>query len=330
MNISLQKYANISILRILACLGVFTVHLGQALTLTGSLRVVTDFGANGVELFFIISGFLGFLTYNSQKGILSYYRNRAIRIFPLYYFVILVNFIIHTFIYKDVPVDVTGLYWGRYLFFLNGFVHSEEYFWYNLGATWTIPCFVLFYLLMPFFYKYIKNIFRSLIAILLCFLVNSFILTKTHNFEAFSFLIYFILGISIYFAYKEGKELFLICIFSIVDISFIIQNASPIYIYSFLFAILVLSSKKYNINQKHVNILVGSLSKYTYTLYLVQGIVFSYIIDSNTMPQIIILLISILGSALLTLLIYHFIESPIQSWIMNHYTKRHQSQTESK
>lgn len=113
------------------------MHLGQRLKLQGSLRVITDFGANGVYMFFIASGFLAFATYRKEKGVLYYYWKRAVRLLPLYYGIILVDFIVYTYIYKDAPVDKFGLGWLRYIFCLSGIVGTEETFWRNLSFTWT-------------------------------------------------------------------------------------------------------------------------------------------------------------------------------------------------
>lgn len=63
-----KKYQNIQILRIIACMGVFCVHFGQGLELSGVLRKITDFGSWGVILFFIISGFVTFASLEHRGG----------------------------------------------------------------------------------------------------------------------------------------------------------------------------------------------------------------------------------------------------------------------
>lgn len=57
MNSS-KKIESIVIWRVIACLGVFAVHLGQRMNLSGYIRLISDFGKYGVQLFFIISGLL--------------------------------------------------------------------------------------------------------------------------------------------------------------------------------------------------------------------------------------------------------------------------------
>lgn len=143
----------IQLLRILACLAVFICHFGQRLHFdkwSTNLYNFTQLGRYGVELFFVISGYLVCYSLSKNSSVLQFYKKRAIRILPLYYFCILYYFITETFIFRDVPTDPSGLGWLRYLFCLNGIVPSDGYFWSNIGITWTIPVFVLFYLIAPF------------------------------------------------------------------------------------------------------------------------------------------------------------------------------------
>ena len=63
-----NKNRGIQVLRVLAALGVFAVHFGQRMELSGILRNITDFGRYGVHLFFIISGYLSCLSLSSGGG----------------------------------------------------------------------------------------------------------------------------------------------------------------------------------------------------------------------------------------------------------------------
>ena len=153
----MKRYDNIQILRVLACLGVFVSHLAPKMGVTGTAASVANFGASGVYLFFLVSAFLacaGAGRETSAEGrngnrLLRYYLKRLLRILPLYYAVILYNFLLHTFILQDVPVDPAGLGWLRYLFLTNAFLPAPNNFWGNLTATWTISLFMVFYLCAP-------------------------------------------------------------------------------------------------------------------------------------------------------------------------------------
>lgn len=150
----MKKYDNVQIFRVAACLGVFITHLAPRMGVTGRLASVANFGASGVYLFFMISGFLACCSREIQpgspkRGILAYYCKRMLRVLPLYYAVILYNVVLHELILQDVPADPGGLYWFRYLFLTNAFLPAPDNFWSNLCATWTVSLFCVFYLCAP-------------------------------------------------------------------------------------------------------------------------------------------------------------------------------------
>lgn len=55
---SSQRLFSIQVLRCVSCIMVFLVHWGQNVQLNGVLRKITNLGAYGPYLFFLISGFL--------------------------------------------------------------------------------------------------------------------------------------------------------------------------------------------------------------------------------------------------------------------------------
>jgi exopolysaccharide production protein ExoZ len=74
-------------LRGLAIAGVVLVHVGQSFTdLPRSVANLAGFGANGVQLFFVVSGFTLGLVYLSRPLVLSeFYSRRFFRIAPMFY-----------------------------------------------------------------------------------------------------------------------------------------------------------------------------------------------------------------------------------------------------
>lgn len=81
----------IQFLRILACVGVFICHFGQRLHLERwsiNLYNFTQLGRYGVELFFVISGYLVCFSLSKKQTVLQFYKMRAI----LYYLYISLAF----------------------------------------------------------------------------------------------------------------------------------------------------------------------------------------------------------------------------------------------
>ena len=119
-----EKDDRIVLFRVLACLSVFFVHLGQRVNWEGIVRTFSDYGQYGVQLFFVVSGYLAYLSLSYAKSNLEYWYKRLLRICPLYYFVILYFFMTETFIFRD----ETGLGWSRYIFFFSDlFIQSPDF-----------------------------------------------------------------------------------------------------------------------------------------------------------------------------------------------------------
>ena len=100
------RNVTIQILRVIACFMVFLVHFGQRTSLDGIVRSFTDFGAYGVHLFFLISGFLACKAFFNKENvdIKKYYIKRAIAILPLYYLIILYYFITENIFNQFTPI----------------------------------------------------------------------------------------------------------------------------------------------------------------------------------------------------------------------------------
>ena len=304
---------NITFWRVIACVGVFVVHLGQAMCLDGGLRDISDLGAYGVEMFFVISGYLLYKSFEASDGLFKYYLKRAIRILPLYYVVIFYYFITGTFIFHDVPVDTAGLGWSRYFVFLSGFVKAEDIYWSNLGMTWTIPVFVVIYILAPVFHKYINN---YVMAWLLC-IFSAWIRIKglpfcaNGNFMVLNYIFFFSVGLIIYYTVEAEKENITILLFALATFLFVFKNCSGDMIITMLFGICFIVTMDITFKNQFIRKIFYAFDKYSYTIYLVQGIVFKDLVYRNDFNWISTLLVSIVGTGILSILAYHLIEKPI-------------------
>ena len=141
----------------------------------GSLPIftITQYGFLGVDLFFVISGFLIvtlLLRERDMNGIISlraFYIRRSLRIFPLYYGFILGLSAIYYFLYdqsefgsrfvNELPI---------YLFYL------ANIFPVSLNILWSLASEEQFYLFWPFMEKYFKHIIFILIFVSI--IINQF------------------------------------------------------------------------------------------------------------------------------------------------------------
>lgn len=117
-------------------------------------------GGYGVEIFFIISGFL--ITYlllkekemnNGKVNFLKFYARRTLRIWPLYYIVILLA----PFIIKFVQQPYEPNYMAN-IFFYNNFDTMQNHYWvFPLAHFWSLCIEEHFYLLWPFIIAFVPN-----------------------------------------------------------------------------------------------------------------------------------------------------------------------------
>lgn len=159
-----EQYGGLNFLRAIAISLVFIFHY-QGGDFYEWMDAVKDFGWTGVDLFFVLSGFLiakqlfAEANTNNKISIRNFYIKRAFRILPAYFFILLVYFLVP--IFREKPT-LSPLY--RYLTFtqnlgLNPRINSA------FTHCWSLCIEEQFYILFPLllfifcFYKIQKKIF---------------------------------------------------------------------------------------------------------------------------------------------------------------------------
>jgi peptidoglycan/LPS O-acetylase OafA/YrhL len=128
------------------------------------LRTISAYGWMGVDLFFVLSGFLitGILldTKRSNSYFKNFYARRCLRIWPLYYCLLIFMFVIVPHVR---PSDAHAIFersspWWAYPFFLqNFFVAVPERAAGALGVTWSLAIEEQFYLIWPLMVRYFSS-----------------------------------------------------------------------------------------------------------------------------------------------------------------------------
>ncbi len=116
-------------------------------------------GPVAVWIFFVLSGYLmGKVFYTERytpdvQGVLNFWRNRAIRILPLYYFAV---FILCLFVYTEIfKIE----YWG-YLIRVCTFTYHSQMVSQQIAfdyALWSLSTEIQFYILIPFIYNFFRH-----------------------------------------------------------------------------------------------------------------------------------------------------------------------------
>ena len=149
-----------------AILGVVAVHTIQRFTVSKWVTEIFGAGMYCVSLFFIISAFLSFKSFdekqqiNSAKSYFKYLGHKIVRLIPVLYIALLWNTINYSFAIGHVP-DLEDVVWKKVLysaFFVNGF--SYQYF--NSWMTWYIGVLVIFIAIAPLLYRLINTLKKPL------------------------------------------------------------------------------------------------------------------------------------------------------------------------
>jgi peptidoglycan/LPS O-acetylase OafA/YrhL len=158
-----QRIQTLDGLRFLAALGVLWIHawtsFGNPRCYVGKfdLTNILAIGGNGVDLFFVISGFCMYYFYaaNTQFSYTDFSRfiyKRWIRLSPAFYTATVVYLLVEVFMYG---YKTDGLrYFLNSIFYLNSIFpqyNAASHFW-TLGAEWQ------FYLIIPFLLIYQNKI----------------------------------------------------------------------------------------------------------------------------------------------------------------------------
>lgn len=250
---------NLNLIRLLAAFQVLIGHLHEEFPVS-PLHYLTMF--NGVPIFFTISGFLIYWSYDNNPTTKQYFVNRFLRIYPALV-VALAFTIVLMFIFDVINVSVfsnTSFYlWiCAQLSFIQEFT-PEILKGLGHGGTpnpplWTISVEMLLYMFIPILYKTLMRFSKRMKTILLLSIAllsyfqnqngymteilssissNGYWLILIHPFcQFFSFVWYFVVGILIYL-YKDtiipciyGKGLIFLIVYVIICVIGFLSNVA--------------------------------------------------------------------------------------------------------
>ncbi|MFN8348217.1 MAG: acyltransferase [Spirosomataceae bacterium] len=136
-----QRLATLDTFRGIAALAVVLFHL---MLHQAEAPFQLGWGATGVDLFFIISGFVIFLTLNKTTSALDFVMARFSRLYPVYWTAVTLTAV---FMVVGSWLGYSQLSWGEYLANMTMFQH-----YFNVrdldGSYWTLIVEMLFYGLM--------------------------------------------------------------------------------------------------------------------------------------------------------------------------------------
>ncbi|PET00261.1 hypothetical protein CN510_07660 [Priestia megaterium] len=167
---------------------------------------IDNFGLIGVNLFFMISGFLIVSSLEKHRDIKAFFVNRLIRIYPVFLVLHIIIFLIGPLIHYEWLGDTTGRsYLLNFLsnFFMlpglfplpiaqkNAWSLSYELFFYILSATFFVTCVYQ----RKQIYKRISVIVLTIICLIVMFLHPRFV--------------FFAIGTLVYYSYRYFKTIYI-------------------------------------------------------------------------------------------------------------------------
>ena len=315
---------NIQILRAIAAINVIIAHsiyfaISNNFNSTFAL-FFKDWGTNGVDIFFVISGFIIYYIHkrNNRSGF-DFILQRMKRIIPLYWFYSLVLFIffnLFPILFNKFSTDFNHLFLS--LFFLSD-IFFNKFPVYPLG--WTLEIEFFYYLIFGLFIILIGNKKYFLFFIILFIILSSWKIN--------SIFIEFLFGVLIgtiffsnnkklkYIMSKFSYAILLTGIISLFLSLFISLNYNRIVLYGIPSFFIVLAAVFLKQNSNKILIFLGNASYSIYlTHFLILGIFFKLakFLIPNFDPTILVLF-SIIICLLIGSALYLIIEKRIIKYL---------------
>ena len=347
--IYLKKLDYIDSLRGLAILGVIMIHTTALAHRPLFGNSIIDHGANGVQLFFVVSAFTLFLTGKSrfekeQFAIKNFFIRRFFRIAPMFYLGI---------IYYLFQNGTGPRYWlgdathiSAFNIFSNFlFIHGFNPYWINsvVPGGWSIAVEMTFYLILPFLLYRLKSLkdgiwflnFTLLLSIILNIVFRKYPFIQFNRLWGEYLFFYFpsqlpvfAVGIIMYFLLYGKNQLnknlaasllFLVCIFFTRLVTGL-DAILPFHIFlsiGFLLLGISLSQFKFKLI---VNPVIQFIGKISFSMYLIHFAVIFYLQKfglsnfSNhlTLNYYVQLLLILSATVLISSITYKWIEIPFQ------------------
>lgn len=180
--------------RAIAALMVMVFHFFSGTNLPGSewmfLKKIAVFGQTGVTLFFVLSGFLITRILLESKSLDGYFKNfyfrRVFRIFPLYYFFLLIFYFGYPVIFGAASTPFNQQFF--YYTYLQNF--ATTFHWNAIGPDhfWSLAVEEHFYLFWPFVVYFLTN--KQLLYVIIGIVLGALALRVymlTEHFDVFYF-----------------------------------------------------------------------------------------------------------------------------------------------
>ena len=338
MPAKINRYQELDSLRGIAALSVVLFHF--TFGYDNGLKVLSDdkfyfrYGSLGVSLFFIISGFVIFMTLQKTKNTSDFIVSRFSRLYPAYWACIITTVILTTAL--SVPFQQNMFNMGQILVNFSMFQY-----WFKIkdvdGVYWTLAIELTFYAIMYFVFLINKQQHIALfcsIWLALSVLFAAFDIPFKNYINVIFILKHaplFVAGITFYLLKSNPKDyylhtLVLFSLFSEYVLLYKLDSQLVVYaiVTSFFCIFYLFIYDRLRFLSINILLFFGSIS---YSLYLIHeniGVALIYWLKKVYDVQLFYLPISILSVVILASCITFYIEKPAIQLIRNSYKNRNE------
>ncbi|MDE6845899.1 MAG: acyltransferase [Lachnospiraceae bacterium] len=306
MNSSGERQA-IDSLKGIAILGIMLVHSGCAFS--GIMGNIANSGARGVQLMFMINGYLIFKSLDNaqDKGITlkQWYKGKIIRIIPLYWFFTILHLLIFGTgerFYLGPLKSVSWLNVVCNMLCVHGFF---PYYINSINLNWFIADLAIWYLIAPLCYKLIPSLEKAIGCLLIIIPIDYAVLALAERYPLISNeaiwrdyvsilafpaeLPVILLGCTVYYMVKEGRCInvhkltsYAGCFFALMSLLFLCTGSSRFSVYSNVFSFgicfaIVMTAQLANPMTLLDNPLFAIFGRHSYGIYLCHIFLISFI-----------------------------------------------------
>jgi len=326
----MRRFSELDAMRGIAAIMVVLYHYStwhiQSKGYSNTIPLFTfENGRYGVHLFFMISGFVIFLTLNRVQHIMDFVVSRFARLYPAYWVAVPLIFILTS--YFSLPDREVSVYSFVFNFtMLQGWLGVRHVD----GVFWTLSVELVFYVIMAslYYFKKLGNIntfslgFLS-VVLLSHYLESEQIIIINKYVKLFLLLEYgslFIMGIMFY-KILSGKGYFpYFVVFMAYLVDIYIRQESAILISIYFVVFFLFTKNALSFLKVRALVFLGSIS---YSLYLVHqniGYLVIHGLEKHELANSIsVLLVPLIVSISLATLITTFIEKPSLFYIRNRW-----------
>lgn len=304
-------------------------------------------GSTGVDLFFIISGYVIFLTVNHTRNWKEFTVSRFARLYPTYWAALAFTIILHQ-IFQPGELSIYRVLWNITMLQSLGLATSIDPSYWTLGVELT------FYFLILIIYKS-KQLERvelwGVLLMVFLFVVHAILPTMwwkgynslTHRIEFVNHAPFFFIGILFYIIQHKENNFYR---YIIIGLCFLFQvmlhykgytfytisktqHTMMMSIYVIIFYFFIIDKMRWIVNP--VTLFFGKISYSFYLLHHWFGKKVLLPIFANLhIPFLSSFLLALLTCILIATLFNHYIENPTNRYVKNWYKIRHTDQQVTK